>query len=125
MNDVKAEAVVSEVVKLPVVDRVWPNFLGRAICHSGLFDVKLFSSKLAKSVCGKEIIGFESRVIRSLLMKDKGKKVEVALIETLVDDISSYSSRTPSIYVRYNSLCVYSTYVILSLNLVLITLCRI
>ena len=43
----------------------------------------------------KEIAGSESRATRSLLMKDKGKKVEVAPIETLVDDISSDSSGTP------------------------------
>ena len=56
VDDVKAEEIVAEIVKLPLVDRVWPNCLGRAIRNSGLVDVNQFSAKLAKSI-GKEVAG--------------------------------------------------------------------
>ena len=85
---------MAEVMKLSLVDRIWPNCLGRAIRNSGLIDVDQYSAKLAKSA-GKETIGLESRAMRSLVAKDKGKKIDVTPLETLINDISSDSSGTP------------------------------
>ena len=31
INDIKAEKIVAEVMKLSLVDRIWPNCLGRPI----------------------------------------------------------------------------------------------
>ena len=95
MDDAKAEAVAAEILKLPITDMIWPNCLVRAIYHSVLVDVDNIYVKLAKSVVGKEIASSESRATKSLLTKDKGKKVEVAHIETRIDDISTDWSGTP------------------------------
>ena len=74
INDVKAEKIMAEVIKLSLVDRIWPNCLGRAIRNSGLIDFEQYSAKLAKSA-GKETIGSESRATRSLVAKDKGNRL--------------------------------------------------
>ena len=66
----------------------------QAYPKSGLIDVEQYSAKLAKSA-GKETTGSESRATRSLVAKDKGKKIVVTPLETLIDDISSNSSSTP------------------------------
>ena len=93
INDVKAEKIVAEVMKVSLVDMIWPNCLGRAIQNYGLIDVEEYSAKLAKSA-DKETTRSESRATRSLVAKDKGKKIVVTPLETLIDEISSDSSGT-------------------------------
>ena len=48
VEDVKAQTIEGDIVKLPLADRVWPNCIGWAIHNSGLVDVNQFSAKLSR-----------------------------------------------------------------------------
>ena len=52
-----------------------------------------FLSNWTRALVKKQLV-LESRATRSLIAKDKGKKIVAAPLETLIDDISSDSSGT-------------------------------